>query len=632
MSVQSITAATNAAPIVITTSQPHGLTTGDLVQIVNVGGNTAANGQWTVTVVNDNDFELDSSSGNGEFTSGGSVVKIEDQIGDPGITADYLSLKETTTTTGTGDITLSGAVDGFAAFMSLGKTTQVTYSIVAVDGSGNPTGDAEYGIGTFEPSTNTMSRDVIYATSTDASDPDPAVFDLQAGTKHVAAVVFKPTATSRQTNAFDPGPGQLVGMPEPPIAPMHLWPPPSQVSEFRLEVSDGAAASVELTPINSLPAPPQNRMRRIMLLNTVKGWSNASGFPLIAWQPREVTVASQKLLKLPFQINSTNLPNQGDVDAPLAYNTAVQLPQAGIPADVFAWTPAALTSAVEDEGVRLFRMVWYSATARNNGVSGAGRRGFDLETVAGPFGDVLALKTVGVNWLNEGSTTADKPYVPLDPGAMALALALNAFQGEVDWNYHEIRYKVPGRFLYLGTFVKHDANDNRIWNKDGKRCIWNQYNRKQYTDVMGDPTPTWNGTVVPATGSRMHPAIPANTSPWMWHVVQGHFPTLSPGPVPFRASLRVSSSGPAGIQARSDITGSAVMRNGTAPATMTYTAADPSPRTTEMNTIQPGIGTSIGDHFGFHRVWVTQYSTGTPIQLVQYQGGGSVNFTVNYEQ
>lgn len=66
----SVTGATNASPIVIT-SAGHNLTTGTRVTVASVGGNTAANGTFAVTVVNGNSFSLDSSTGNGAYTSGG---------------------------------------------------------------------------------------------------------------------------------------------------------------------------------------------------------------------------------------------------------------------------------------------------------------------------------------------------------------------------------------------------------------------------------------------------------------------------------------------------------------------------------------------------------------------------------
>lgn len=66
----TITAASNASPIVIT-SASHGLQTGNVITISSVGGNTAANGRWVVTRINANTFSLDGSVGNGSYTSGG---------------------------------------------------------------------------------------------------------------------------------------------------------------------------------------------------------------------------------------------------------------------------------------------------------------------------------------------------------------------------------------------------------------------------------------------------------------------------------------------------------------------------------------------------------------------------------
>lgn len=70
LSSGSVTGATNATPIVIT-SASHGLTTGARVTVASVGGNTAANGTFTVTRVDANTFSLDTSVGNGAYTSGG---------------------------------------------------------------------------------------------------------------------------------------------------------------------------------------------------------------------------------------------------------------------------------------------------------------------------------------------------------------------------------------------------------------------------------------------------------------------------------------------------------------------------------------------------------------------------------
>lgn len=68
-----ITAAANTNPITITTSAPHGLTGAEIVYILGVLGNTAANGFWEITVLGANTFVLNGSVGNGAYTSGGTV-------------------------------------------------------------------------------------------------------------------------------------------------------------------------------------------------------------------------------------------------------------------------------------------------------------------------------------------------------------------------------------------------------------------------------------------------------------------------------------------------------------------------------------------------------------------------------
>ena len=70
-STPPISGATNATPIVITTSVANPLVTGQTVTISGVGGNTAANGTFTVTVTSPTTFSLNGSVGNAAFTSGG---------------------------------------------------------------------------------------------------------------------------------------------------------------------------------------------------------------------------------------------------------------------------------------------------------------------------------------------------------------------------------------------------------------------------------------------------------------------------------------------------------------------------------------------------------------------------------
>ncbi len=72
-SATTITGATNASPIVISVSGAHALTTGREVIISGVSGNTAANGQFTITNGGTSVFSLQGSVGNGAYTSGGFI-------------------------------------------------------------------------------------------------------------------------------------------------------------------------------------------------------------------------------------------------------------------------------------------------------------------------------------------------------------------------------------------------------------------------------------------------------------------------------------------------------------------------------------------------------------------------------
>lgn len=90
ISTKTITGATNASPIVIT-SVAHGLANDDTVKIIGVLGNYAANGTWTVKNKTNDTFELYQSTGSGAYASGGTIYKGAGQI-------DYTSVPTTTDT------------------------------------------------------------------------------------------------------------------------------------------------------------------------------------------------------------------------------------------------------------------------------------------------------------------------------------------------------------------------------------------------------------------------------------------------------------------------------------------------------------------------------------------------------
>jgi len=62
--VLSVATASNANPINITTTTPHGLISNQIVGVYGVQGNTAANGGWLVTVTGPTTFNLNGATGN----------------------------------------------------------------------------------------------------------------------------------------------------------------------------------------------------------------------------------------------------------------------------------------------------------------------------------------------------------------------------------------------------------------------------------------------------------------------------------------------------------------------------------------------------------------------------------------
>jgi hypothetical protein len=72
----TVTGATNASPIAITTSSAHGLATGNQVEIDNVHGNLSANGYWTITVTGADTFTLNGSTGSGAFATPNGIAYL----------------------------------------------------------------------------------------------------------------------------------------------------------------------------------------------------------------------------------------------------------------------------------------------------------------------------------------------------------------------------------------------------------------------------------------------------------------------------------------------------------------------------------------------------------------------------
>jgi hypothetical protein len=70
--------ASNTSPIVITTKEPHSVYTGMPVFGRGIAGNSAANGNYTATVINPTQYRLNGTTGNGTFSDIGAPMTITD--------------------------------------------------------------------------------------------------------------------------------------------------------------------------------------------------------------------------------------------------------------------------------------------------------------------------------------------------------------------------------------------------------------------------------------------------------------------------------------------------------------------------------------------------------------------------
>jgi len=106
-------------------------------------------------------------------------------------------IQETTTTTGTGTLTLGGAVAGFQSFSVIGNGNTTYYAIVYGT-------DFEVGIGTYTSSGTTLSRDTILS----SSNSNNAV-NFGSGTKNV----FVTYPASKSVNLNSGNSLDLTGVP-----------------------------------------------------------------------------------------------------------------------------------------------------------------------------------------------------------------------------------------------------------------------------------------------------------------------------------------------------------------------------------------------------------------------------------
>jgi len=105
-------------------------------------------------------------------------------------------VKETTTTIGTGTVTLLGASAGYQSFSAIGDTNTTYYTIAAQTGT-----EWEVGIGTYTASGTTLARTTVISSSNSGS-----LVNFTAGTKDV----FVTYPASFTSNAIGGGIGAVL--------------------------------------------------------------------------------------------------------------------------------------------------------------------------------------------------------------------------------------------------------------------------------------------------------------------------------------------------------------------------------------------------------------------------------------
>ena len=86
-------------------------------------------------------------------------------------------VKETTTTAGTGTITLDGAATGFQSFAVIGNANTTYYTIAGQTGN-----EWEVGVGTYTSSGTLLARTTVLSNS---AGTQPSALSFSAGTKDV---------------------------------------------------------------------------------------------------------------------------------------------------------------------------------------------------------------------------------------------------------------------------------------------------------------------------------------------------------------------------------------------------------------------------------------------------------------
>jgi hypothetical protein len=160
-------------------------------------------------------------------------------------------VKETTTSTGTGAVTLAGASGAFQPFSVIGNGNTTYYGIV-----GQTSTEWEVGIGTYTLSGTTLSRDTVLSSSNSNT-----LVNFSAGTKDVFCTYPSEKAIYEEPNGetlINSGPITVIGagVTSIPSLPAELGKFIGDVNSFAqiytLNQNDGATASADFVAYNDL--------------------------------------------------------------------------------------------------------------------------------------------------------------------------------------------------------------------------------------------------------------------------------------------------------------------------------------------------------------------------------------------
>lgn len=225
-SAVAITGATNASPIVVA-QVGHGFSTDWTIYITGAAGNTAANGTWVITRVDDDHYSLNGSTGNGAWTSGGTAQRVILVAGDtrcyPTCTSNFTGTVSVQLYPTTNAIAIpGGSAAGFTYLVSYvmqtaARSTQrwnvptsgpVSIQSVVTPGTVTPTATVALTQLGQDGASGTLTQDLRW---TGSRWDNATLFDSTLGASHGTAAAGSATEAARDDHVHPVTPAAAAG-------------------------------------------------------------------------------------------------------------------------------------------------------------------------------------------------------------------------------------------------------------------------------------------------------------------------------------------------------------------------------------------------------------------------------------